>query len=286
MAQLRDVADHDDQARRRLCRQRLDALHGEIQMLWIERSESLVEEEGTKPTAGACHHLGQSQCQAKRRQEGLAARQAVRSPYRLGCSEINDVEVPIFREPISSTGEALEVIAPELGEAPSLFVEEKSNEPSIGEIAGKSPKYVTTLDQRVPLRDNVGEGGLLSLGSGDLPAQHGRFRSSICQLIAERPGQIEGGDQRPSPGLCFALLPVGLLGDGDDGRALLLPRGMQVAKGLANRAWVITVYGIAHAEPSRRIDELHPQGVASGPSGLLGRDGLIMGDTNALEEAP
>ena len=61
---------------------------------------------------------------------------------------------------------------------------------------------------------------------------------------------------------------------------------MQVAKGLANRARIITACGIAHAEPSRHIDELHPKGVASGPSGLLGSDGLIMADADALEKAP
>ena len=77
MAKLGNVTDHNNEAGTVLGNERFHTLHGEIEMLRIERPETLVEKEGVQAAPAAGNRLSQDRGQ-EREKRG-------RSRPRRGC---------------------------------------------------------------------------------------------------------------------------------------------------------------------------------------------------------
>ena len=80
LAHLRHMADEHDQPAFVLRDQAPDPVHRPVEMLRIEAPEALVQEEGIEAPAPARDHLGQRERERERREERLAAGEAVGLP--------------------------------------------------------------------------------------------------------------------------------------------------------------------------------------------------------------
>ncbi len=137
--------DHQPIARRH---EPFDPVHRQIEMLRIEASEALVEEEGVEAAALAGDDLGQGQRQGEGGEERLPAAERGRTAHRIRRRSIDQQEFARLVEAIAATGEDVQVLRGEVPQGTAPFVQDEFQEPGRRKIGVEGAEQLPRAEKR------------------------------------------------------------------------------------------------------------------------------------------
>ena len=87
--------------------QTLECINDDLERLWIQRAEALIDKDRVETALGGAHELAQSSSERKREaqrsKEGLTARERGNAPFLVRVVMVDDVEAAILGDEAVST---------------------------------------------------------------------------------------------------------------------------------------------------------------------------------------